>query len=483
MFVAHRPDAYSAVQRTHSVDIRILGIGLAFAAIAGCAGPFNDRAYPSGAALSQRDHDALWLEELRREGVTPPPQQPADGVTATSTLDDLIAFAVERHPGVQAARAEWLAAHERIERARTLPDPQLSYGVMIEQFDRDRSPVGHSFGVSQMFPWFGKLDRSGDVATAQAEAAAEGLRARRVAVVADVKNAWAEYSYLIAASNITREHRDLLTHLEAAIRSRFEVGQSPHRDLLRVQAELETLDIDLLDVVDQHVPARARLNAALGRDADAPLPAPTLVEFELQPDERVLIAALHVDNPELAAIQHMIAARRFAIQRARLEFYPDAMVGLEYGLNTARRMARMDGGGTDTLTVMASINLPIWRGRYEAGVREAVAEFGASLRTYTDRRNELEADLKMAAYALRDAQRRSRLVGRDLRIRAEQVLGATDAAYRTGEATFTDLVTAQRELIAYELAHQRAIADAHQRVAQIERIVGRQITAESRSEE
>jgi outer membrane protein, heavy metal efflux system len=469
---------------------------MALAALAfGCAGPLDGPREHGRSAAVGVDARSLWLEELRREeraydardGGARAAQQPGDD----ATLEELIAWARERHPAILAARAEYIAAYERIAPARTLPDPQLTYRLMFEQIDssRDRGrPVGHSVGISQMFPWFGTLDLAAMVAAEDADAAAARLRARELAVIGGVRSAYAEYAYLAAAAGIVREHRDLLAHLESVVRSQYEVGRAPHRDFLRVQVETAMLETELRDAEDMLAPARARLNAAAGRHADAALPAPAaLAEAAIELDDARLLQRLESENPELAAMRRATAARRTAIRLAQKRFYPDVMIGVEYGVNTAARMAGMDGGGEDTLGLMASINLPIWRSAYEAEVRMALAEFGASLRMFVDRRNELESELKMAAYGLRDARRRARLYGHELKIRAEQVLGATQAAYRAGEAGFTDLVEAQRELLAFELAHMRAMADAAQRLAEIETIVGgggaSQISAEHRGVE
>lgn len=465
-------------------------IGAALLPLAGgCAGP---RLFDDGPGASRREHgvNARWLDGIHRaelaprreteghgQGEVPPaPHAPADAPDAQSTLQDLVSFAIANHPAVQAAHAEWAAARERITRARALPDPQVSYGIMVEQIDRDRDPIGHTFGVSQMLPWFGRLDAQAGMQTEAARAAFERVIAEQARVARAVKEACAEYAYTSLARSIVAQHRDLVRSIEEVTRIRYRGAEVGLPDVLRVQAEIDQLDVELRDLEDMITAQRARLNSALGRPVHATLPeAQRLPEVTLDADEQDLIARLAQRNPELRVQQAEVASKRAAMRVARLEYFPDIMLGVEYGLNTAGRMARMDGGGRDTLAGMVSVTLPIWREKYDAGLREAMAGFGAALQMRTGRQYDLEAEMRMALYGYRDARRRVELYGEVLRVRGEQVMDATLAAYRVGDATFTDVVQAQRELLAFELAHQRALADRFIRIAEIEGLLGRPI--------
>lgn len=203
------------------------------------------------------------------------------------------------------------------------------------------------------------------------------------------------------------------------------------------------------------------------------LPVP---EVDLLEDR--LAAILHVSNPSLGAMRHELAARRQAIQLAEKRFHPEFMLGIEYGVNTSKRMAGMDGGGDDMLGAMIGLTLPVWTDSYEAGVSEAMAEWGAVLRGIADEGNRLQSELKMALYNIRDARRRIDLFGTRLRVRAEQVLHTTEAAYRTGTAGFSDLIEAQREALEYALGGVRAEADLFRAIARLEAMIGQALPSE-----
>ncbi len=124
-----------------------------------------------------------------------------------------------------------------------------------------------------------------------------------------------------------------------------------------------------------------------------------------------------------------------------------------------------------------SMNVPIRRAKYAAGVREAQARHRAAIQARANSANVLSANVKRVLYEFRDAERKIDLYRDTLVPKAKQNLGETEAAYRTGAATFLDLVDAQRALLDFELSYERALASHAQRLAELEMMVGRSITA------
>ena len=57
--------------------------------------------------------------------------------------------------------------------------------------------------------------------------------------------------------------------------------------------------------------------------------------------------------------------------------------------------------------------------------------------------------------------------------KSEQSLRSTEAAYRAGHSDFLDLIDAQRVLLEFQLAVERANADRVKSEASIDRLVGR----------
>lgn len=402
----------------------------------------------------------------------------SDELPPDASLDQLVRFALAHSPAVNAAFERWRAAVERVPQARSLPDPELGLGLVLDQVDDTPRYMGERYSISQLFPWFGTLGLKENVAAEDAQAAARRFEAEQLVVVERVTRAWFEYAWLHQAAETARENLDLMLHLESVARSLYRTGSVGQADLNRAQVELGRLENQWLSLADMLGPARAELNAVLGRPAHAPLPmAPGAPSRQAAPelperDDQDWLAMARVASPAVTAFRHEIERERQAVKLAQRAYYPDFMLGIEYARDGSARMARMDGRGADMLVGMISFNLPIRRARLEAGVNEARAQLAAASRQVQIEEHALEAELKAALFAHRDGARRLELYGGTLLPKARQSLATTETAYRAGTAGFSDLVDTQRVLLEFQLAHERAAADRAIAAARVRALAG-----------
>jgi outer membrane protein, heavy metal efflux system len=454
----------------------VVGTIVTLSCLAGCAGSSPRLGFDSWSEIDPTASSSAFdaasagsaygaVEEQR-----PLPDDPA--------LDDYIRYAMQHSPALGAAFYRWRAAMERMPQVSSLPDPQLGFEVVLDQVERDSEYMGERYSISQMFPWFGKLKLRGDIALEQSRVEEQRFEAVRLQLVDRVTNAWFEYAWLYQAAATARENRDLMGRLEAVARSRFRTGAVTQADVNRAQVELGRLDDQARSLEDMLGPAAAELNASLGRPAHASLPgipiAPSRQPVKALPerDDEDWLQLARQGNPDLAASRHEVAREQQSMELARKDYYPDIMVGVQYARDGSARMAMMDGGGADMVMGMVSINLPLRRGRYDAGVREAQARMDAAALEVQDRQSGLEAALKSALFTYRDSARRISLYGGTLVPTARQSMATTEVAYRTGDAGFSDLVDAQRVLLEFQLAHERAAADRARALARIRALVG-----------
>ena len=85
------------------------------------------------------------------------------------------------------------------------------------------------------------------------------------------------------------------------------------------------------------------------------------------------------------------------------------------------------------------------------------------------------ADLKLVLYNFHDAERKIDLYRDTLIPKADQALNVTQQAFETGKASFLDLIDAQRTLLEFRLAYERALTNRAQRLAEIEMITGEEV--------
>jgi outer membrane protein TolC len=456
-------------------------------AMAACAGPSQQersaRALAPGPGgtpvhLSGRQIDANTATQSRRS------TDPDADLPEEATLDDYVRYAMKHNPDLEAAFSRWRAALERIPQERAFPDPRASFALVLDEVERSAEYMGERYALEQMFPWFGKLALGGDMAAEEARAESQRYEATRLKLVEQVSRAYFELAFGHQAVRVARENLGLLLRLEAVARTMFRAGAASLSDVSRAQIEIGKLEDQVRSLEDLLGVRAAELNAALGRPAQARLPAapdrPSAQSFPMlpeYPDEQWILLARE-NNPELSAARHDSERERHAIALARKSAYPDITLGLEYGRDASARMAAMDGGGSDMLAGMVSMNLPVWRRRYDARVREVEARLIEANRQIQGRENGLETDLKTALYAYRDSLRKVELYGDTLLPMARQTLATTETAYRAGSARFSDLIDAQRVLLEFSLAYERAAADRAQAFARIQAVVGRPVDAD-----
>ncbi len=389
------------------------------------------------------------------------------------TLDDYVAYALLNNAGLEAAFNRWRTALEEIPQARTLPDPRFNYRYFIENVETRTGPQENMLGLSQAFPWFGELDLKGEMAVEAARTMQARFEQQRLLVTYQVIAAYAEYAYQSAATEIVRENRDLVKHLEEVARTSFRAGNADSADVIRAQVELGRLEDRLLSAEALEPPLRSRLNALLNRPAHAAVPGvvlPATDPLQLGRDElqRLLLAA----NPELHALQHEVARNRTGIDLAKTDRYPDFTLGVDYTDVGTSPFSNAPDESDDILSVGVSVTLPIWAEKNDAVVGEALSRFGSATKQRVDRENALKAELELALFQYEDAVRKVDLYRNTLLPKAEESLGATLTAFQGNTASFTDLIDAERVLLEFQIQDARAQADQAIRRAQIELLTG-----------
>jgi len=247
---------------------------------------------------------------------------------------------------------------------RSLPEPRLTYARYIQEVETRVGPQENKIGLSQTIPWFGKLRERGQAAWEAAEAERERYEAAKLSLFYRVKEAYYEYYYLGRAVAVVRETLALVKQLEQVARVRYKVAAGGHPDVIRAQVELGKLQDRLRTHEELRGPLVARLNAALNRPVQSPLPWPKGVpELSAEVSDEQLLRNLGEGSPELRALAHEVTRHERLIELARKDYYPDVTFGLEYIDTGGARMPGVADSSKDPVIAMISVNIPLWRAR------------------------------------------------------------------------------------------------------------------------
>ncbi len=380
-------------------------------------------------------------------------------------LAEYARYAEQHNPKLKQALTRYQAALAKVPSASAWVDPRLTYGYFARPVETRTGPQEMRFSAAQTFPWKGKLDLKGRIAQQEAEVESQRYEATRRSLIFEVKAAYYDCYFLERAIAVSEENLRLLAHLEEVGRTRYRGGTGEHAPVLKAQVELGRLEDQLRSLRQQRRPTAARLNAALGRAATAPIAVPdSLPMAALDLDEEALKARLQAANPTLQMRHTQAQAQSLGVELAGKQFYPDLTVSLDY--------IHIGDRGENPLMAMATLNLPLWRSSYEAGQRAAKLSHQAALQGVADEENRLAAELELALYRQRDAQSRSALYRDSLLPKAEQALNVTQRAFAADRSDFLAVIDAQRTLLEFQLAYERAQTDQALHWAEIEKLIG-----------
>lgn len=403
---------------------------------------------------------------------------------APVTLQEYLSYAALNNAGLKAAFEEWKSALQQVPQVKALPDPQFTYGYFIEEVETRASPQAQRFQLMQVFPWFGTIEARTDAAAAVAKAAQKRYDAAKLKLFYEVKDAFYEYTYLARAVEIARENLELIKHFEEVARTKYMAAAATHPDVILAQVELAKLEYQLKAVEELRKPIVTRLNAVLNHQRFEMLPWPEKEEFHIAKlDRQQMIEILRSNNPELAAFDFELEAARYKIELAKKRFYPDIGVGVEWMTNEAMMGDDLSGGKKDEVILMFGLNLPIWRQSYKAAELQAKADLNKTLHQKKDAENTFIARAAGALYDFEDSNRRVKLYDDALVPKAQELLGASETAYKAGTIDFLSLINAQQKLLEFQLDYERAVTDNQQRLAELEMLVGAQLPTVSKEKQ
>lgn len=401
-----------------------------------------------------------------------------DYYAGSAQLREYVERALERNPSIQVALSQYRAALQQIPQVTALPDPMFSFTQFVRSVETRVGPQLNSFMVSQKFPWFGKLDLKEKMAVKQAAALSENLEATKREIVSRVKTSFYDLGYADRAIQISREEQSLLEHYESLAEARYATGQGLQQAVIKLQAEITRVVNRLQLLGQQRESLVARLNTLMSRAPEdsiaisqwVPLPQ---VSLDLQ--ELYRLGRSH--RQELKATEAEIEKQEEAVELRKKDFWPD----LTLSAGTVNVGGRSDPAallmpppqdGKNAYSFSVGVNLPIWKEKYRAGVRQANERLLGERQKYASLRNQMDFSIRDEVVRLQTLRDQMQLFDQVLIPQAQETLNATEAAYQTGQVGALDLLDSERTLLGVRLVRARYHAEYLKALAQLERAIG-----------
>ncbi|MDO9168011.1 MAG: TolC family protein [Methylobacter sp.] len=397
-------------------------------------------------------------------------------VKGVLSLKSAIEQAVQDNPDLaqMQARAQAMAAIPS--QMGALPDPEISLNAMslpVDSFStRQEDMTQLGAGISQAFPFPGKLALREQAAAFEAEAAIQSVVEVRWRLLSEVKTTWWLIFYLDRAIQIVDSNHALLQQFVKIARTKYEVGEGLQQDVLLAQLELSKLLDQQLQLQASRRNAAASLNALLDKPANEEIRLPDKVEAQLPSikQETRLYQQAETFRAVLEGNRLGINAAQSRLDLAKKEVLPDFNLSAAYG---ARANTPDGDRRADLLSLGLSMNVPIFAAQKQAkAVDQRTSELMQEKYALQDQWNKVRAQISQGYNDYRRAKDQVVLFETGIVPQARQTVASMLAGYRVNKVDFLNLVRSQITLFEYETQYWKAFAEANQSLAQLSAAVG-----------
>jgi outer membrane protein TolC len=430
--------------RAQSLSLAVLA--LAVGSLVGCAGT------PIAAEKTARDQVARIGAELRPHAAKP--------ILPTLRLDsppaEFILYAVLNHPAVEAAYLDWHAAVWEITGARSLPDPQFTFQADVANTIMTFMP-GVMVGITER----AKLSAMGNEAAARSGVAYRAYVTAVLGAAADVRKAWIELSYVEETRRLYLATIENLDQSLALAGTGFSTarGMASLDDMVRLQNLIAEHHTHHISLGDRAVAVRARFKSALGlapSDPDPVWPQAPLVATPL-PSSDELWRTAQASNAGLGAMRAMVemaVAEVVVAQKART---PDFSLGAMADLKASPLMVRPT----------ASLTLPIWRDKIEAGIAAAKARRDAAVARVASEHLMLAAEVAQMLYMVSESDRMIAYIDGTALPNLERASASAVAGYQSGMGKPTMIPEVRHMALLMRLERAKALYERERAVVDL----------------
>lgn len=394
------------------------------------------------------------------------------------TLEAATQLALSDNPDLAEMQSRYEALSAVPSQVGTRPDPVLSVNALnfpTDTFDFGQEAMNQvQLGLSQRFPFPGKLSLREEAAQYEADAALHSVEETRLRLVRDVRTLWWTLFYLDRALETVERNQNLLRQFVQIAITKYEVGDGLQQDVLLAQLELSKLLEQSINLAGARRSESAKLNRLMDQPADAALVLPANVNRglpELVP-ETELFRRGEASKPTLSQQRSRIQAAQSRVELAKKDYYPDFTVGAAYGFRSGQNPGGM-GDRSDLFSLRVSVNLPIYQGRKRSrAVDQRESELAAARYALADQLNAMRSEISQAQALFIQTRDQLALFETGILPQSRQTVESMLAGYQVGEVDFLNLVRSQITLYNYETLYWRSLSAANQALARMRAAVG-----------
>ena len=388
-------------------------------------------------------------------------------------LADLLVEAEQNNPQIQAARHGWRSAQQVSTQVSTLPDPQFVFQHLSVGSPRPFAGYTNSdfayvgIGISQDLPYPGKLRLRGEIAKKDADVSQQRYETVRRAMLAEVKMAYFQLSYLAKRQTILEGNGQVLQEVEQAAEAKYRSGMGNQQDVLQAQLEQTKLLREITTTQLESGKLQAEIKQLLNRaqsspDIETTETSETLAAYTYDQ----LLAAATANNPEIAGAQKLVEKQRLQVDLAKKDFYPD--------FNFQYMWQRTDPTQFRAYYVATlGVRFPIYRGRrQQPELAQAEAEQSRAKSEYETQTQQIAFLLRQQFLAAEKSAELLKIYSGGLVPQARAELQAGMAAYQSNRQDFQALLASFLDVLKFDEEYWQTLSEHETALAKIEELTG-----------
>lgn len=380
-----------------------------------------------------------------------------------TVLSGYVREALYVSPRLKALEARVRMFNQRVPQVSSLPDPRVAFSMNnlpVNSFSFTQEPMtGKMLGLSQMFPFPGKLSTRGDIAGQDERIAQQEFFDTRNDIVRNVRKVYYELAFLQKAIAVDEESRDVLRNISKVVRAKYEVARGTQQDVIKSDFEISRITDRILKLREEYRRKVDEMNSLLLREAGTGMRIDSLTEVgKDQFSVRDLLDEAIQHRPFLQGIKNAADKARAQKELANLEWYPDFMIGAAYSQRDY--LAANNNNLVDFLSLSLNLNLPLNNGgKRSAAVEEAEAMINMYTESYNTALQQLQTSFSSSLATLATVHERLELLTTGLLPQASQALNASLAGYQVGDVDYLTVLDNLVKLYQLQTDYHRLRAD------------------------
>jgi len=435
-------------------------------AVSGCAvGPNYQR--PSTPDISAFKEAAGWVPAAPADALE---RGPWWSLFGDPVLDQLAARIEVSNQNVAAAVGAYAQARAlvREQRASMFPSVTLNGGANHSHSSSSSSTsgsggrTGNSFSASIGASWepdvWGRLGRAVDSASASAQASAADLASARLSAQGELAINYLTLRQVDAQKALLENTLTGFRRTLEITQNRYSAGISAKTDVLQSQTQLANAQADDAGLVRQRAQLEHAIAVLVGEAPGNFSLAPAAWNPSVPEVPVGVPSTLLQRRPDIAAAERRVAVANEQIGIARSAYYPSLPLGASYGFG-ASRVADLFSASSSVW----SLGLSAAQTLFNAGATTARVEGSEAAHAQAVARYRQTVLTAFQGVEDQLAATRILLTQQDLRRQASEAADQVEQQvlnrYRSGQVSYTEVITAQATALSARRALVQAMAD------------------------